>query len=70
MDLAKIQEALKGRKTYIALFALAVVSTLQAEGVIDGATASQFQEWIMYFGGASLVAKMNRMGGGAPNGSN
>lgn len=55
-----ILKALEGRKTYIVLILLAVVSALGAEGVLDGATVEKFEDWLILAGGGTFAAKIQR----------
>jgi len=57
----EILAALEGRKTYIVLILLAIVSALGAEGVLDGATVEKFEGWLLLAGGGTFAAKIQRL---------
>tara|TARA_R110000751_G_scaffold305937_2_gene423305 strand:- start:1258 stop:1449 length:192 start_codon:yes stop_codon:yes gene_type:complete len=61
----KIQELIKGYKTYMVLVVMMVFSILGQEGVIEPGTADGWIEKLMFLGGATLTAKLNRFGGSA-----
>ena len=60
MDFTKIQEALKGSKTFVVIIGLALVEFLGENGTFDGLQVETYSQYLYYAGGATLAAKFNR----------